>query len=174
MGEEPPSPSDECRVTDSANPHVGDSTARYFGRVGPAVYWNLTAGYRITPKMKVNLYANNVRNTAGDGNEKRCYGDQLNTTTLYDAIGREAAAVCVRHFESSGPGTGDPGDPGKAKAQGSCFSGSPVPGPSSCISNCGTRKNPVLSMQAMNANRSFYFWYYGFPMPLAEEGLRSP
>jgi hypothetical protein len=28
---------------------------------------------------------------------------------------------------------------------------------------------------AMNANPSrFYFWYYGFPMPLAEEGLRSP
>lgn len=32
----------------------------------------------------------------------------------------------------------------------------------------------VLTMPAMNAARaSFYFWYY-FPKPLAEEGLRSP
>jgi len=32
----------------------------------------------------------------------------------------------------------------------------------------------VLTMLAMNATRaSFYFWYY-FPKPLAEEGLRSP
>jgi hypothetical protein len=29
-------------------------------------------------------------------------------------------------------------------------------------------------MNPMNANRRFYFWYYGFPMPLAEEGVRSP
>ncbi|EWS79420.1 hypothetical protein AF72_00040 [Xylella taiwanensis] len=28
--------------------------------------------------------------------------------------------------------------------------------------------------EAMNFNRdSFYFWYYAFPMPLAEEGLRA-
>ena len=27
---------------------------------------------------------------------------------------------------------------------------------------------------AVNTSRArFYFWYYGFPMPLAEEGLRS-
>lgn len=29
-------------------------------------------------------------------------------------------------------------------------------------------------MAPMNAPRSrFYFWYYGFPMPLAEDGSRS-
>jgi len=55
---------------------------------------------------------------------------------------------------------------------------SPFPYPHSqhhsCQCNCGAAKNPVLSMHPMNANRSFYFWYYGFPMPLAEEGVRSP
>jgi len=43
-----------------------------------------------------------------------------------------------------------------------------------CERNILRRTRTVLSMQPMNAARaSFYFWYY-FPKPLAEEGLRSP
>jgi hypothetical protein len=44
---------------------------------------------------------------------------------------------------------------------------------------CG-RKNPLAIATAcginarMNAyDRRYYFWYYGFPMPQAEEGTRS-
>ncbi|WP_045769576.1 TonB-dependent receptor plug domain-containing protein [Xanthomonas albilineans] len=93
-----PSPSAECRVTDRGNRHFGESTIRYFGRVGPALYWNLTAGYRITPKMKVNLYVNNVFNTVGYDNKERYYGYQFYNTTLYDAVGREVAAEYVFDF----------------------------------------------------------------------------
>ncbi|MCW1777237.1 TonB-dependent receptor [Pantoea ananatis] len=93
-----PSTSDACRVTDPGNRHVGESTTRYFGRVGPALYWNLTAGYRITPKMKVNLYVNNVLDTVGYDNKERYYGYQFYNTTLYDAIGREVAAEYVLDF----------------------------------------------------------------------------
>ncbi|KAB7771077.1 hypothetical protein CKY51_03685 [Xanthomonas maliensis] len=36
------------------------------------------------------------------------------------------------------------------------------------------RKTRVINA-SMNAHtRQFYFWYYGFPMLLAEEGVRSP
>jgi hypothetical protein len=31
----------------------------------------------------------------------------------------------------------------------------------------------VVSIPAMLASHRFYFWYYRFPMPLAEEGSRS-
>ncbi|WP_295912929.1 TonB-dependent receptor [uncultured Xanthomonas sp.] len=93
-----PSPSDACRVTDSGNRHFGESTTRYFGRVGPALYWNLTAGYRIAPKMKVNLYINNVLDTVGYDNKERYYGYQFYNTTLYDAIGREVAMEYVLDF----------------------------------------------------------------------------
>jgi len=30
----------------------------------------------------------------------------------------------------------------------------------------------MVQYRAMNATR-YYFWYFGFPTPLAEEGLRS-
>ncbi|ELQ06326.1 TonB-dependent outer membrane receptor protein [Xanthomonas translucens DAR61454] len=33
------------------------------------MYWNLTAGHRITPKIKLNLYVNNLLNTTGYDNK---------------------------------------------------------------------------------------------------------
>lgn len=39
-----PSASDACLVTDTANVHLGETSKRYFGRAGPAIYCNLSAG----------------------------------------------------------------------------------------------------------------------------------
>ncbi|UUF00013.1 TonB-dependent receptor [Xanthomonas hortorum pv. pelargonii] len=41
-------------------PTFGQSTRKYYGRIGPAITWNVNLGYRITPAMKLNLYVNNV------------------------------------------------------------------------------------------------------------------
>jgi hypothetical protein len=37
----------------------------------------------------------------------------------------------------------------------------------------GESAEPVVSMRAMTATARFYFWYYAFPKPQAEEGSRS-
>ncbi|KAB7771075.1 hypothetical protein CKY51_03675 [Xanthomonas maliensis] len=93
-----PSASDACVVTDPANVHVGQSSARYFGRVGPAVYWNLSSGYRISEHAKVNLYINNVFNEVGYDHKERFYGYAFYNTTLFNPIGREVAAEYVFTF----------------------------------------------------------------------------
>lgn len=64
-----PSAADECLVTDTANVHLGETSKRYFGRVGPAIYWNLSTGYKITDHAKVNFYVNNVFNEVGYENK---------------------------------------------------------------------------------------------------------
>ncbi len=93
-----PSASDACVVTDTANVHLGESSKRYFGRVGPAIYWNLSTGYRITDHAKVNFYVNNVFNEVGYENKERFYGYGFYNTTLFNPIGREVAAEYVFTF----------------------------------------------------------------------------
>ncbi|MEE7558637.1 TonB-dependent receptor [Xanthomonas sp. Kuri4-2] len=93
-----PSAGDACVVTDTASAHYGDSTERYYGRVGPAWYWNVSAGYRLSEHAKVNLYVNNVFNTVGYENKEAYYGYAFFNTTLYNSIGREVAAEYVFNF----------------------------------------------------------------------------
>lgn len=93
-----PAAGDDCLVTDSASSHYGESTSHYYGRVGPAWYWNLGGGYRITPRMKVNFYVNNVFNNVGYKHKEAYYGYAFFNTTLFDSIGREIAAEYVFDF----------------------------------------------------------------------------
>lgn len=93
-----PAAGDDCVVTDTASAHYGDSTSHYYGRVGPAWYWNLSGGYRISPRMKVNFYVNNVFNNVGYKHKEAYYGYAFFNTTLYDSIGREVAAEYVFDF----------------------------------------------------------------------------
>lgn len=93
-----PSASDACLVTDTANVHLGQTSKRYFGRVGPAIYWNLSAGYKITDHAKVNFYVNNVFNEVGYEHKERFYGYAFYNTTLFNPIGREVAAEYVFTF----------------------------------------------------------------------------
>ncbi len=93
-----PSASDECVATDTASAHFGDSTTRYYGRVGPAWYWNVSAGYRISEHAKVNFYVNNLFNTVGYENKEAYYSYAFFNTTLYNSIGREVAAEYVFNF----------------------------------------------------------------------------
>lgn len=93
-----PSAADECLVTDTANVHLGETSKRYFGRVGPAIYWNLSTGYKITDHAKVNFYVNNVFNEVGYENKERFYGYGFYNTTLFNPIGREVAAEYVFTF----------------------------------------------------------------------------
>lgn len=93
-----PSASDACLVTDTANVHLGETSKRYFGRAGPAIYWNLSAGYKITEHAKVNFYVKNVFNEVGYDHKERFYGYGFYNTTLFDPIGREVAAEYVFTF----------------------------------------------------------------------------
>lgn len=93
-----PAAGDDCLVTDSASSHYGDSTTHYYGRVGPAWYWNLSGGYRINKRMKVNFYVNNVFNNVGYKHKEAYYSYAFYNTTLYDSIGREVAAEYVFDF----------------------------------------------------------------------------
>jgi outer membrane receptor protein involved in Fe transport len=93
-----PAAGDDCVVTDTASSHYGESTSHYYGRVGPAWYWNLSGGYRINKRMKVNFYVNNVFNNVGYKHKEAYYGYAFFNTTLYDSIGREVAAEYVFDF----------------------------------------------------------------------------
>jgi outer membrane receptor protein involved in Fe transport len=93
-----PAAGDDCVVTDSASAHYGDSTTHSYGRVGPAWYWNASVGYRITERMKINLYVDNIFNTVGYKNKEAYYSYAFFNTTLYNSIGREIAAEYVFDF----------------------------------------------------------------------------
>lgn len=83
----------------SSNPNAGQSTSRYFGRVGPAITWNFNTGYRITDNMKVNLYVNNVFNSTG-WNHKDPYklDYEFYNSRLFSPVGREWAVEYVFDF----------------------------------------------------------------------------
>ncbi|MFT4248676.1 MAG: TonB-dependent receptor [Pseudomonas sp.] len=93
-----PAAGDDCVVTDTASAHYGESTTHYYGRVGPAWYWNLSGGYRISKNAKVNFYVNNVFNNVGYKHKEAYYSYAFFNTTLYDSIGREVAVEYVFDF----------------------------------------------------------------------------
>ncbi|KLD69220.1 hypothetical protein Y887_17935 [Xanthomonas pisi DSM 18956] len=77
----------------------GQRTGKYYGRVGPAITWNVNLGYRITPAMELNLYVDNVFNSTGD-NHKDPYklDDAFYNSRLCNPVGREIAAEYVFDF----------------------------------------------------------------------------
>lgn len=74
------------------NPNAGQSTGRYFGRVGPFITWNVNLGYQLTANARVNVYVNNVFNAAS-WNHKDPYKLDYDfaPTQLLGAVGREFA-----------------------------------------------------------------------------------
>ncbi len=82
------------------NPNAGQSTERYFGRVGPFITWNFNVGYRISEHAKLNLYVNNAFN-ATSWNHKDPYKLDYDfaPTRLLSAVGREVALEYVFTFE---------------------------------------------------------------------------
>jgi len=81
------------------NPNAGQSTGRYYGRVGPAITWNFTGGYRINEAMRINLYVSNVFNSAG-WNHKDPYklDYEFYNSRLYSPVGREWSLEYVFNF----------------------------------------------------------------------------
>ncbi|KAF1017324.1 MAG: Colicin I receptor [Stenotrophomonas maltophilia] len=81
------------------NPNAGQSTSRYFGRVAPFITWNVNVGYRVTEHAKVNLYVNNVFNSAS-WNHKDPYKLDYDfaPTRLLSAVGREFSLEYVFDF----------------------------------------------------------------------------
>ena len=81
------------------NPNAGQQTSRYFGRVGPFITWNVNVGYQVTEHAKVNVYVNNVFNSAS-WNHKDPYKLDYDfaPTRLLSAVGREFALEYVFTF----------------------------------------------------------------------------
>ncbi len=82
------------------NPNAGQSTERYFGRVGPFITWNFNVGYRISEHAKLNFYVNNAFN-ATSWNHKDPYKLDYDfaPTRLLSAVGREVSLEYVFTFE---------------------------------------------------------------------------
>jgi len=81
------------------NPNAGQSTQRYFGRVGPAIVWNFNVGYKLTENAKINFYVNNVFNATGYNHKdpyKRDY--EFTNSRLWQPVGREIAMEYVFDF----------------------------------------------------------------------------
>ncbi|MCC4618062.1 TonB-dependent receptor [Xanthomonas campestris pv. asclepiadis] len=88
-----------CTDTDPASPTFGQSTRKYFGRIGLAITWNVNLGYRITPAMKLNLYVNNVFNSTGYNHKDPYKLDyEFYNSRLFSPVGREIAAEYVFDF----------------------------------------------------------------------------
>ncbi|WP_338339561.1 TonB-dependent receptor domain-containing protein [Xanthomonas euvesicatoria] len=88
-----------CTDTDPASPTFGQSTRKYYGRIGPAITWNVNVGYRITPAMKLNLYVNNVFNSTGYNHKDPYKLDyEFYNSRLFSPAGREIAAEYVFDF----------------------------------------------------------------------------
>lgn len=89
-----------CQDTDPNSPTFGQSTSKYYGRVGPAITWNFNVGYKITDQMKVNLYVNNVFNSTG-WNHKDPYklDYEFYNSRLFSPVGREISAEYVFNFD---------------------------------------------------------------------------
>jgi len=83
----------------NTNPNAGQSTKRYFGRVGPFITWNFNVGYRISEHAKLNFYVNNAFNAAS-WNHKDPYKLDYDfaPTRLLSAVGREVAMEYVFTF----------------------------------------------------------------------------
>lgn len=82
------------------NPNAGQATGRYFGRVGPSITWNANVGYRITPAMRVNVYVNNVFNSAGWNHKDPFKSDyEFYNSRLFNPVGREWAVEYVFNFD---------------------------------------------------------------------------
>jgi outer membrane receptor protein involved in Fe transport len=81
------------------NPNAGQSTKRYYGRVGPFITWNFNVGYRISEHAKLNFYVNNAFNAAS-WNHKDPYKLDYDfaPTRLLSAVGREVAMEYVFTF----------------------------------------------------------------------------
>ncbi|RPE74838.1 TonB-dependent receptor domain-containing protein [Vulcaniibacterium tengchongense] len=89
-----------CSVpADSGNPNAGQSTGRYFGRIGPAIVWNFNVGYRLTENARINFYVNNAFNSTG-WNHKDPYklDYEFYNSRLFNPIGREWAMEYVFDF----------------------------------------------------------------------------
>lgn len=81
------------------NPNAGQSTKRYYGRVGPFITWNFNVGYRITEHAKLNFYVNNAFN-ATSWNHKDPYKLDYDfaPTRLLSTVGREVSMEYVFTF----------------------------------------------------------------------------
>jgi outer membrane receptor protein involved in Fe transport len=90
----------DCRDTDPNSPTFGQSTSKYYGRVGPAITWNVSVGYKVTDNASLAFYANNLFNSAG-WNHKDPYklGYEFYSSRLFSPVGRELALEYVLRFD---------------------------------------------------------------------------
>ena len=89
----------DCVDTDPNSPTFGQQTAKYFGRVGPAITWNFNVGYKFTDGMKLSLYVNNVFNSTGWNHKDPFKLDyEFYNSRLFNPVGREVQVEYVWKF----------------------------------------------------------------------------
>lgn len=95
-----PDSKSNCRDTDPRSPTFGQSTAKYYGRVGPAIVWNFNLGYQVTENASVRFYVNNAFNSAG-WNHKDPYKLEYEfyNSRLFGPVGRELALEYILRFD---------------------------------------------------------------------------
>ncbi|WP_082723420.1 TonB-dependent receptor plug domain-containing protein [Lysobacter capsici] len=90
--------SDDCVDNDAASPTFGQKTGKYYGRVGPAITWNLSAGYQITDKAKVNVYVSNVFDEVNEDKDPYKKDFAFIADRIFSPVGREVAIEYVLDF----------------------------------------------------------------------------
>ena len=90
--------SDNCVDNDSASPTYGQATKKYYGRVGPAITWNLSAGYQITEKAKVNFYVSNIFDEVNEDKDPYKKDFAFIADRIFSPVGREVAIEYVLDF----------------------------------------------------------------------------
>ncbi|SDY52802.1 TonB-dependent Receptor Plug Domain [Lysobacter sp. yr284] len=91
--------SDNCVDTDPASPTFGQQTQKYWGRVGPAITWNVSAGYRITDNAKVNVYVSNLFDEVNEDKDPYKRDFAFIADRIFSPVGREIAVEYVLDFK---------------------------------------------------------------------------
>ncbi|MGO1072853.1 TonB-dependent receptor plug domain-containing protein [Lysobacter sp. CA199] len=87
--------SDDCTDTDPASPTFGQKTEKYWGRVGPAITWNMSAGYRIADNAKVNVYVSNIFDEVNEDKDPYKKDFAFIADRIFSPVGREIAIEYV-------------------------------------------------------------------------------
>jgi outer membrane receptor protein involved in Fe transport len=88
---------DTCTSLDASSVNYGQTTARNWDRIKAPVMVNLTAGYRLTDQMSVNLAINNLFDDVYKDPYKTDY--VFTNERLWSPVGREVAVEYVFNFQ---------------------------------------------------------------------------
>ncbi len=93
-----PNADKNCLDDDQDSPTLGQQTALYWGRVGPAITWSTNIGYQWSERAKVNLYVSNIFDSVNEEKDPFKRDFAFIADRIFSPVGREVSVEYIYKF----------------------------------------------------------------------------